>query len=392
MTSNRINNPAQAEQIIASGHADLISMARPFLADAELVKKAIEDRADEINTCMACNQGCLDRIFSGRVSTCLVNPRACRETEFTYDPAQAAKQIAVVGSGPGGMAYAEVAAMRGHKVTLYEAADRIGGQFNMAKAIPGKEDYGETIRFYGKRFQTLGIDLKLNTRATSGELIANGFDEVILATGVTPRALDLPGIDHAKVLSYVDVLWHLKPVGRKVAIVGAGGIGFDVAEFLSHADGASDPAKPDIPAFLEQWGIDENFSQAGGLAVAGPKMSSARQITLLQRKTTRVGSGLNKSTGWAVRSALQMKGVEMIGGVGYDRIDDDGLHITVDGTPRVLDVDNVIICAGQEPLRDLLADLESVGVPAQLIGGAKEAVELDAERAIEEACRLAAAA
>ncbi len=392
ITSNRINDPAQAEVIIAQGEADMVSMARPLLADGEFVLKAMEDRAEEINTCIACNQGCLDRIFQGQLATCLVNPRACYETELNYEPAVATKSIAVVGSGPGGMSFAEIAAARGHKVTLFEASDRLGGQFNMAKAIPGKEDYGETIRYYGARLNRLGVDVRLNTRATVEVLRDGGYDEVVLATGVTPRKPAIDGIDHPKVLSYVDVLSGGAEVGERVAIVGAGGIGFDVAEFLSHAEGPGDPAKPDIDKWLKEWGIDKSFDHAGGLDPAGPQMHSPRHITLLQRKPTRVGKGLNKTTGWAVSLGLQLKKVEMLAGVTYDRIDDAGLHITIDDEPRVLDVDNVVICAGQESQRELKAGLDAAGIINHLIGGADEAAELNALRAIEQGFRLAAAA
>ncbi len=392
VTSNRINNPAQGEALIAEGHADMVSMARPFLADPDFVLKAVEDRADEINTCIACNQACLDRIFTGRVATCMVNPTACREEEFDFSPASSPKRLAVVGAGPGGLAYATFAAQRGHGVTLFEASDRIGGQFNLAMAIPGKEDYGETIRYYRRQIELLNIDLRLNTKATAADLLAGGYDEVVLATGVTPRRPDIDGIDHAKAVSYGDVLLGRVTVGDRVAIVGAGGIGFDVAEFLTHADGPGDPAAPDVDAFLSDWGVDPELTDGGGLRADGPQMTSARQIYLLQRKTTRLGAGLGKSTGWAIRAALQLKGVEMIGGVDYRRIDDDGLTIAVDGVERLLPVDNVVICAGQESLRDLYDDLIAGGMTVHLIGGADKAAELDAERAIDQAARLAAAA
>ncbi len=393
IASNRINDPDQAEALIAGGQADMVSMARPFLADADFVAKAKAGKADQINTCIACNQGCLDYIFKGKVCTCLVNPRACFETELEIVPVQAAarKKIAVIGAGPGGLSYAITAAERGHDITLFEAADRIGGQFNMAMAIPGKEDYGETIRYWDSQIARLGITLNLNHRAAADELKAAGFDEIILATGVRPREMELPGIDHAMVLSYVDVLQHGGSVGGRVAIVGAGGIGFDVAEFLSHDGGVTDPAKPDIDRWLREWGVDRDPEHDGGLSPAGPAMQSPRKITLLQRKAQALGRGLGMTTGWAIRAGLQMKGVDMIGGVEYRRIDDAGLHITVEGEDRLIAVDNVVICAGQEERRDLHDDLVAAGLTVHLIGGADKAGELDALRAIEQGTRLAAA-
>ncbi|HJM91599.1 MAG: FAD-dependent oxidoreductase [Alphaproteobacteria bacterium] len=391
IASNRINNPDQAEALIAAGDADMVSMARPFLADADLVAKAQAGKAHEINCCIGCNQGCLDYIFKGKVCTCLVNPRACNETELEIEAAPAVRKIAVVGAGPGGLSYAITAAQRGHDVTIHEAADRIGGQFNMAMAIPGKEDYGETIRYWGSQVERLGIALKLNHTATAAELAGAGYDEVILATGVTPRALDLPGIDHAKVLSYVDVLQNGAAVGDSVAIIGAGGIGFDVAELLSHATGAGDPAKPDIDAWLKEWGVDRDPSHDGGLSLDGPSMHSPRKITLLQRKAQALGRGLGMTTGWAIRAGLQNKGVEMIGGVTYRKIDDEGLHITVDEEDRVIAADNIVICAGQEERRELYDELKVAGMTVHLIGGADKAGELDALRAIDQGMRLAAA-
>jgi len=346
VTSNRINNPAQAEATLACGDADMVSMARPFLADADWVGKAMADRADEINTCIACNQACLDHIFTGQVASCLVNPRACNETELAIMPARVTRRIAVVGAGPGGLAYAATAAERGHAVTLYEAADRIGGQFNMAMAIPGKEDYAETIRYYQAMIDRLGIDLRLNHRASAAELSEAGNDEVVLATGVTPRVPRIDGLEHPMVLFYTNVLWDRAPVGGRVAIIGAGGIGFDVAEFLTHSAGPQDPAHPDIEAFLAEWEIDPAIGTAGGLAPGGPRMASARSIYLCQRTPGRFGGTLGKSTGWAIRAGLQLKGVETIGGVEYRRIDDAGLHILVDGEERLFEVDNVVICAG----------------------------------------------
>ena len=390
IASNRINAPERAEAVIAAGDADMVSMARPFLADADFVAKAANGNAADINTCIACNQACLDNIFSGRVATCLVNPRACRETELIINPTTTPKKIAVVGAGPGGMAAATTLAERGHAVTLYEAEDRLGGQFNMAMAVPGKEDYGETIRYFMTRLNRLGVEVRLSTRATAADLTGGGFDAVVLASGVTPRKLDIPGADHPNALSYVDVLWHRKPVGQRVAIIGAGGIGFDVAEFLTHANGPVDPDQADIVGFLKEWGIDTTLTEAGGVKSSGPAMSSARRITLCQRSDKRFGARLGKSTGWAIRAALRMKGVDFVGGVSYRAIDDAGLHVTVGDGDRLIEADTVVICAGQEPASALLSPLEAAGMPVHLIGGAEEAAELDAQRAIDQAVRLAA--
>jgi 2,4-dienoyl-CoA reductase (NADPH2) len=390
IASNRINSPERAEAVIAAGDADMVSMARPFLADAEFVAKAANGKSGEINTCIACNQACLDNIFSGRVATCLVNPRACRETELVIEAATAPKNFAVVGAGPGGMAAAATLAERGHAVTLFEAEDRLGGQFNMAMAIPGKEDYGETTRYFSTKLDQLGVKIRLSTRATQQDLAGGDYDAVILASGVTPRRLTLAGADHANAMSYVDVLWHRKPVGERVAIIGAGGIGFDVAEFLAHGNGPADGGPSELAGFLDAWGIDTTLAEAGGIRASGPAMHSARRITLCQRSDNRFGRTLGKSTGWALRAALQMKGVEFVGGVTYRAIDDAGLHVTVGEEDRVIEADTVVICAGQEPARDLLAPLEAAGVPVHLIGGAEEAAELDAQRAIDQAVRLAA--
>jgi 2,4-dienoyl-CoA reductase (NADPH2) len=390
IASNRINAPERAEAVIAAGEADMVSMARPFLADAAFVAKAAAGKTDEINTCIACNQACLDNIFSARIATCLVNPRACRETELRIGAAASPRKYAVVGAGPGGLAAAATLAERGHAVTLFEAEDRLGGQFNMAKAIPGKEDYGETIRYFATRLNRLGVDVRLSTRAGAGDLVDAGFEAVILATGVTPRLPELPGADHPKAMSYVDVLWHRRPVGARVAIIGAGGIGFDVAEFLTYGDGPRGSGEAEITGFLKEWGIDASLAEPGGIDAAGPAMRSARAITLCQRSDQRFGRTLGKSTGWAIRAALQMKGVEFLGGVTYRAIDDAGLHVTIGGEDRVIPADTVVICAGQEPLRDLQAPLAAVGIPVHLIGGADEAAELDAQRAIDQAVRLAA--
>jgi len=391
VTSNRINDPAVAERVLAAGDADLISMARPLLADPEFVAKAASGRADEINTCIACNQACLDLVFENEVATCLVNPRAGRETELNYPPAPVARRIAVVGAGPAGLACATVAAGRGHRVTLFEAADCIGGQFNMAKRIPGKEEFHETLRYFRRRLELTGVTLALSRRADQAALVAGGFEEVVLATGVQPRVPQIPGLGHAKVLSYVDVLLHGAPVGARVAIVGAGGIGFDVAEFLSH-----DPAHPstsqDVAAFMREWGIDMAYAERGGLARAGALAPSpARTIWLLQRKPTPPGRDLGKTTGWVHRLALKRRGVRMLAGVSYERIDDAGLWIRQGEQRELLEVDHIVICAGQEPQRELVAGLDQAGLRAHLIGGSRIATELDAKRAIDEGSRLAAA-
>jgi 2,4-dienoyl-CoA reductase (NADPH2) len=392
ITTNRINDPAVADAIIARGDADMVSMARPFLADPDFVAKAAQARADEINTCIACNQACLDHIFERRVASCMVNPYACRETELVPAKASTPGRIAVVGSGPAGLASAVTLAERGHAVTLFEAADEIGGQFNLAKRIPGKEEFAETLRYYRTRLARLGVVQRLGHAATADDLA--GFDHVVIASGIRPRVPGIPGIDHPKSVGYVDVVQGRVPVGRRVAIVGAGGIGFDVAELLSadrppdgHAStGAAHDAA--IDEFRAEWGIDEHYAQRGGLgAVHDPP--PARELWLLQRKTSKVGDGLAKTTGWIRRTLLRKRGVQMIGGVEYERIDDAGLHIRVDGMPRVLEVDNVVICAGQEPRRDLAFELTLRRIPHTLVGGADVAVELDAKRAIEQATRVA---
>lgn len=387
ITSNRINTPETAEEVLARGDADMVSLARPFLADAEFVNKAAEGRADEINACIGCNQACLDFIFQGRICSCLVNPLACNETEIVIESAAKAKKLAVVGGGPAGLSYAVTAAERGHDVTVYESADRIGGQFNMARIIPGKSDYEETIRYFEARLAGLEIEVKLGTRATVDDLAAAGYDEIILATGVTPRAVELEGIDHPKVLSYIDVLEGGAEVGKSVAVIGAGGIGFDVSEFLV-ANGHGDDAE----AFFAEWGVDTKAETRGGLLPDGPAPAKpARDVYLLQRKAGKAGAGLGKTTGWVHRAALKMSGVKAVSGVTYRKIDDDGLHILVGDEPQVLAVDNIVVCAGQEPQRELQAGLEAQGVTVRLIGGADVAAELDARRAIEQGTRLAAA-
>jgi 2,4-dienoyl-CoA reductase (NADPH2) len=385
VTSNRINMPDVAEQVLARGDADMISMARPFLADPDWVKKAREERTPEINTCIACNQACLDHIFQNKRCSCLVNPLACYETEIVVEPTTASKNIAVVGAGPAGLAAATTAAQRGHKVTLFEASDEIGGQFNMAKVIPGKEEFHETIRYFRVQLEQTGVTLQLGTPATVELLKEGNFDDVILATGVTPRELTLEGIDHESVLSYIDVLKHKKPVGQKVAIIGAGGIGFDVAEYLTHEGEAT---SQNIEAYMEEWGVDMAYESPGGLRkpVHHPP---AREVHLCQRSKGKLGAGLGKTTGWIHRASLRNKQVNMLGECQYQRIDDEGLHLTVMGQPKVLPVDNVIICAGQLPKRDLQSPLEAAGINVHLIGGADVAAELDAKRAIQQGTVLA---
>ena len=388
VTSNRINTPEVAEDVLARGDADMISMARPFLADADFVKKASEDRADEINTCIGCNQACLDHIFLGKISSCLVNPRACHETELQYLPTTQKKKIAVVGAGPAGLSCSTVAAERGHEVTLFEQNDTIGGQFNLANQIPGKEEFNETLRYYEKQIALSGVKCRLNVKATAGSLLEEKFDAVILATGVTPRKPKIEGIDGPNVLSYVDVLQHKKPVGRRVAIVGAGGIGFDVAGYVTRQHQST---SLDRDGFLKEWGVDKDYEHPGGLAAVRPRLPDAeREVFLLQRKTNKIGESLGKTTGWIHRVTLKQRNVSMINGVAYNRIDEQGLHITLKDAPRLLEVDTVIICAGQEPMRDLQEELESNAMPVHLIGGAELAVELDAKRAIEQGARLAA--
>lgn len=382
-TTNRINTPEVAEQVLADGMADMVSMARPFLADPEFVNKAAGDRSDEINTCIACNQACLDHTFQLKRASCLVNPRACHETTLNFYRSRSRKQIAVVGAGPAGLEAATVLAERGHAVTLFDEAKEIGGQFNIAKRVPGKEEFYETLRYFAKRIELTGVELKLGARVSADEL--KSFDEVILATGVTPRTPGITGIDHPKVLSYIDVLLNGAPVGKKVAVVGAGGIGFDVSEFLTHDHS---PAT-DIKAYAREWGIDMELTHPGGL-IEPEEDPSPREVWLLQRKDERVGKRLGKTTGWAHRLSLQKKGVTMLPGVEYEKIDDAGLHIVVDGQPKLLDVDNVVICAGQTSRTELVSELENLGQKPHVIGGAKLAAELDAKRAIAEAAELAA--
>ncbi|PHX41051.1 2,4-dienoyl-CoA reductase [Pseudomonas sp. NZIPFR-PS5] len=390
ITTNRINTPEVAEQVLAEGDADMVSMARPFLADPEFVNKAAAGRSDEINTCIGCNQACLDHTFGGKLTSCLVNPRACHETELNYLPVTQVRKIAVIGAGPAGLAAATVAAQRGHEVTLFDSASEIGGQFNIAKRIPGKEEFFETLRYFGRKLQTTGVDLRLNTRVTTDDLLGKGYDEVILATGIAPRTPAIPGVDNPKVLSYLDVILGRKPVGKSVAVIGAGGIGFDVSEYLVHQGVYT---SLDRDAFWDEWGIDTQLQARGGVAGIKPHPHApARQVFLLQRKATKVGDGLGKTTGWIHRTGLKNKQVQMLNSVEYLKIDDAGLHIRIgaEGEEKLLPVDNVVICAGQDPLRELYDGLQAAGQSVHLIGGADVATELDAKRAIDQGSRLAA--
>ena len=389
ITTNRINMPDVAEKVLAEGNADMVSMARPFLADPDLVLKSIEGRPEEINTCIACNQACLDHTFTMQVSSCIVNPRACHETILVHEPTTQAKKIAVVGAGPAGLEAATVAAKRGHQVVLFEEKHEIGGQFNMAKVIPGKEEYGQTIRYYDNMLKKYGVDLRLKTRAEEADLIAQKFDEIILATGVTPRTLEMEGIDHPKVLNYVDVLYKNKTVGDKVAIVGAGGIGFDMAEYLAH-DMAHESVSLNTENYMKEWGVDMSYAKGGALAEAPQPLASPREIYLLKRSKGKHGKNLGKTTGWIHRSSLAMKEVKMLADISYEKVDDQGLHIKVGEEQQLLNVDHVIICAGQVSLKELEAGLSSAGQNVHLIGGANIAAQLDAKMAIKEASELAA--
>jgi 2,4-dienoyl-CoA reductase (NADPH2) len=390
ITSNRINVPEVAEQVLAEGCADMVSLARPFLADSEFVRKAREGRRDEINVCIGCNQACLDHVFSRKLASCLVNPRACHETELVYRPVAVPRRFAVVGAGAAGLACATVLAERGHRVDLFEASERIGGQLNMAAAIPGKEEFREMLRYWKRRLELTGVNVLLSTPATAERLREAGYEHVFLATGVTPRRIDLPGQDQNRVLSYVDVLAGGAAVGDRVAIIGAGGIGFDVAEFL--VKGGHSPTL-DLQAWLAEWGVADPEQARGGLAPPrAPERT--RKVTLLQRKAGKPGAGLGKTTGWIHRAELKQRGVEMLGGVNYERIDASGLHITFGEKreqPMLIEADTIVVCAGQEPLRALAEPLAKAGVPCTLLGGADVAAELDAKRAIDQASRVAAA-
>ncbi|MET8637075.1 FAD-dependent oxidoreductase [Streptomyces sp. NPDC004096] len=385
VTTNRINTPELAEQLLAEGHADMVSLARPMLADPEFVAKAEAGRPETINTCIGCNQACLDHTFSGQITSCLVNPRACHETELVLSPTRLRKKVAVVGAGPAGLACAVSAAERGHDVTLYDAADDIGGQLNIARRVPGKQEFDETIRYFRTRLRQHGVDVRLSTRVAAGDLAHH--DEVVVATGVTPRTPEIPGIDHPKVLGYLDVLRDGARVGDRVAVLGAGGIGFDVAEYLT--DGG-EKASEDPATYFRHWGVDMDYRAPGGLT-APERPAPPRTVHLLQRKTSKVGAGLGRTTGWIHRTELKHRGVTMTPGVTYDRIDDAGLHLTVDGESRLLEVDTIVLCTGQEPRRDLYEELVAAGRTPHLIGGADVAAELDAKRAIKQGTELAAA-
>jgi 2,4-dienoyl-CoA reductase (NADPH2) len=387
VTSNRINMPSVAEEVLARGDADMVSMARPMLADPDFVRKAMDDRENEVNTCIACNQACLDHTFQLKQASCLVNPLACYETELKIAPTTQPRRFAVVGAGPAGMAFSLTAAQRGHQVTLFDAAERIGGQFNIAKQIPGKEEFSETLRYFDVMLKKHGVDLRLNTRVSAQDLVDGQFDEVIVATGIQPRTPDIEGMDHPSVLSYVDVLRDHKAVGKRVAIIGAGGIGFDLAEYISHGKTS---ASLDPMQFMKEWGIDPSASARGGVdGVQAEVEPSPRQIWLLQRKASKVGAGLGKTTGWIHREALKKKGVQMVPGVNYLKVDDAGLHVEINGQARLLEVDHVVICAGQDSLRELEAPLRDAGVSVRVIGGADVAAELDAKRAVDQGVRLA---
>ena len=384
ITSNRINTPEVAEEVLQRGDADMISMARPFLADAEFVNKAATGRSDEINTCIGFNQACLYHVFNGEMASCLVNPRACFETEINIVPTKNIKKIAVVGAGPAGLSAATSLAEAGHEVTLFDGASEVGGQFNIAKQVPGKEEFSETIRYFSRQLELTGVTVKLNTRITANELNNSDFDEIVIATGINPRMPPIEGIEHSKVLNYIDVLKHKKAVGKKVAVIGAGGIGFDVYVYLVHSGTAT---SQNIPAYMKEWGVDMTLTARAGIeGVKAEITAPARDVYLLQRKDTKVGAGLGKTTGWIHRTGLKNKQVKMLSSCVYHKIDDAGLHLSIAGIRQVLAVDNIIICAGQDPARELI---EGLNKPYHLIGGADVAAELDAKRAIKQGLEIA---
>ncbi|MGB1042506.1 MAG: FAD-dependent oxidoreductase [Tenacibaculum sp.] len=388
ITSNRINMPVTAEKVLAEGHADMISMARPFLADPEWVNKAAAEKDDEINTCIACNQACLDHVFQQKIASCLVNPRACHETELNYNPTNNKKKIAVVGAGPAGLAASTVAAQRGHEVTLFDSEAEVGGQFNIAKQIPGKEEFYETIRYFKKQLELHNVNVQLNTRVSADDLAKGNFDEVVVATGISPRTPRIEGVEHQKVLNYIDVLKYKKEVGKRVAVIGAGGIGFDVSEYLAHQ---GESTSQNIDAWLKEWGIDKSLKARSGIeGVESEIHPSPREIFMFKRSKGKFGGNLGKTTGWIHRSTLKKKKVQFINEVQYTKIDDAGLHYIQNEEAKVLEVDNVIICAGQVPFKELVAPLETKGIKTHIIGGADVATELDAKRAINQGSRLAA--
>jgi 2,4-dienoyl-CoA reductase (NADPH2) len=388
ITSNRINMPETAEKVLAEGHADMISMARPFLADPEWVNKAEQEKDDEINTCIGCNQACLDHVFEQKVASCLVNPRACHETELNYIPTENKKKIAVIGAGPAGLAASTIAAQRGHVVTLFDAHSEVGGQFNIAKQIPGKEEFYETLRYFNKQIELHDVTVKLNKKVSTEDLLNSDFDEIVIATGIKPRTPRIEGIEHEKVLSYLDVLKHKKPVGKRVAVIGAGGIGFDVSEYLTH-EGES--TSLNIDAWLKEWGIDKTFKSRSGIEGIKPDFHpSPREVFMFKRSEGKFGGNLGKTTGWIHRSSLKKKGVQFIGGVSYTKIDDRGLHYTQNEEQKLLELDNIVICAGQTPFKDLYQPLLDAGKNVHVVGGADFASELDAKRAIDQGSRIAA--